>query len=133
MNQRGFTILEVLVGAAVAILVIGIVMATFLSQQKSMQSMDLSREASNGARDSMFSMQGSIGRAGYGVDPRYAFDFKWYNCTSVPCRAAAGRPAIARSIRLASSSTSPTAAISAHRACVVASCSAQKHRCRSRA
>ncbi|TMA28706.1 MAG: hypothetical protein E6J78_04625 [Deltaproteobacteria bacterium] len=86
MNQRGFTILEVLVGAAVAILVIGIVMATFLSQQKSMQSMDLSREASNGARDSMFSMQGSIGRAGYGVDPRYAFDFKWYNCTTVPCR-----------------------------------------------
>ena len=83
---RGFTIIEVLVGAAVALLVIGIVMGTFLTQQRSLQAMDLSREASNGARDAMFSLQQSIGRAGYGVDPTVAFDFQYYNCAAVPCR-----------------------------------------------
>jgi type IV pilus assembly protein PilW len=87
---RGFTLIEVAVGAAVALIVIGIVTATFLSQQRSMQTLDLSREASNAARDAMLSMQGTIGRAGYGIDPRYAFDFRNYNCpnwTAVnPCR-----------------------------------------------
>ncbi len=81
-SRRGFTLIEVMIGALVALVVIGIVMGSFLAQQKSMQSLDLSREASNGARDSMLSMQEAIGRAGYGIDPRYAFDLRNYNCTS---------------------------------------------------
>jgi type IV pilus assembly protein PilW len=89
-HSRGFTLIEVTVGAAVAMLVIGVVTATFLSQQRSMQALDLSREASNAARDAMLSMQQTIGRAGYGVDPRYAFDFRSYSCPSwtaaAPCR-----------------------------------------------
>ncbi|OLD51118.1 MAG: hypothetical protein AUI42_00110 [Actinobacteria bacterium 13_1_40CM_2_65_8] len=87
---RGFTLIEVTVGAAVALIVIGIVTATFLSQQRSMQALDLSREASSAARDAMLSMQETIGRAGYGIDPRYAFDFRTYSCPSwsaaAPCR-----------------------------------------------
>jgi type IV pilus assembly protein PilW len=87
---RGFTLIEVTVGAAVALIVIGIVTATFLSQQRSLQALDLSREASNAARDSLLSMQETIGRAGYGIDPRYAFDFRSYSCPSWtaanPCR-----------------------------------------------
>ena len=79
-NARGFTLIEVTVGAAVALIVIGIVTATFLSQQRSVQVLDLSREASNAARDAMLSLQETIGRAGYGVDPRYAFDFRSYSC-----------------------------------------------------
>ena len=63
-SRRGFTLIEVMVGAVVALVVIGIVMGSFLAQQKSMQSLDLSREASNGARDAMLSMQEAIGRAG---------------------------------------------------------------------
>ncbi|MCA1829262.1 MAG: PilW family protein [Myxococcales bacterium] len=82
MKNRGFTLIEVMVGAAVAILVIGVVMATFLSQQRSMQTLDLSREASNAGRDALLSLQGTIGRAGYGIDPRYAFDLRSYNCSS---------------------------------------------------
>jgi type IV pilus assembly protein PilW len=87
-RSRGFTLIEVTVGAAVALIVIGIVTATFLSQQRSLQALDLSREASNAARDAMLSLQETIGRAGYGVDPRYAFDFKSYNCPDPanPCR-----------------------------------------------
>src|SRR5439155_476223 len=87
---RGFTLIEVTVGAAVALIVIGIVTATFLSQQRSMQALDLSREASSAARDAMLSMQQTIGRAGYGIDPRYAFDFRSYGCpnwtAAAPCR-----------------------------------------------
>ena len=89
-HSRGFTLIEVAVGAAVALVVIGIVTSTFLSQQRSIQALDLSREASNAARDAMLSMQQTIGRAGYGVDPRYAFDFRTYSCPSwsaaSPCR-----------------------------------------------
>ena len=81
-TTRGFTLIEVMVGAAVALLVIGVVMMTFLSQQKAMQTLDLSREASSGSRDAMLSLQESIGRAGYGIDPRYAFDLRNYNCTN---------------------------------------------------
>lgn len=81
-TSRGFTLIEVMVGAAVALVVIGIITSTFLVQQKSLQGLDLSREASNASRDAMLSMQGAIGRAGYGIDPRYAFDFRNYNCTS---------------------------------------------------
>jgi type IV pilus assembly protein PilW len=89
-HPRGFTLIEVAVGAAVALVVIGIVTGTFLSQQRSLQALDLSREASNAARDAMLSMQENIGRAGYGIDPRFAFDFRTYSCPSwaaaTPCR-----------------------------------------------
>ena len=81
-RSAGFTLIEVMVGAVVSLIVIGAVMESFLAQQKSMQSLDISREASNGARDTMLSMQEAIGRAGYGIDPRYAFDLRNYNCTS---------------------------------------------------
>jgi len=56
-RQKGFTLIEVMIGAAVALVVIGIVTSTFLSQQRSLQSLDLSREASNAARDAMLSLQ----------------------------------------------------------------------------
>jgi type IV pilus assembly protein PilW len=90
-SPRGFTLIEVAVGAAVALVVIGIVTSTFLSQQRSIQALDLSREASNAARDAMLSMQQTLGRAGYGIDPRYAFDFRSYSCPGTwssanPCR-----------------------------------------------
>src|SRR5207244_6069650 len=86
MKNRGFTLIEVMVGAAVAILVIGVVMGTFLSQQRAMQTLDLSREASSAGRDALLSLQETIGRAGYGIDPRYAFDLRNYSCPAVPCR-----------------------------------------------
>ena len=86
----GFTLLEVMIGAAIALVVIAIVSATFLSQQKALQALDLAREANSAARDAMLSMQETIGRAGYGVDPRYVFDFRNYSCptwsAAAPCR-----------------------------------------------
>ena len=89
-QPRGFTLIEVLVGASVALVVIGIVTGTFIAQQRALQALDLAREASNGARDAMLSIQDSLGRAGYGIDPRYVFDFRSYGCpawnAAAPCR-----------------------------------------------
>src|SRR5438132_7655360 len=82
MKNRGFTLIEVMVGVAVAIAVIGVVMGTFLSQQRAMQTLDLSREASSAGRDALLSLQETIGRAGYGIDPRYVFDMRVYSCTN---------------------------------------------------
>ncbi len=81
-KHRGFTLIELFVGMAVGLLVIGVVMGTFLSQQRSLQALDLSRDASAAIRDSMLMLQETVGRAGYGIDPRYAFDLRNYNCTS---------------------------------------------------
>jgi len=47
-RPRGFTLLEVMVGAAVALVVIGIVTATFLSQQRALQALD---QATNHSTD----------------------------------------------------------------------------------
>jgi len=93
---RGFTLVEVLIGAAVSLVVIGIVSGTFLAQQRALQALDLAREAGNSARDAMLSIQDSLGRAGYGIDPRYAFDFRNYSCptwtAAAPCRDSIGAP-----------------------------------------
>ncbi|MGE5049162.1 MAG: prepilin-type N-terminal cleavage/methylation domain-containing protein [Deltaproteobacteria bacterium] len=90
MRARGFTLIELMIGVTVSMLVIGTVSAIFIGQQRALQSLDLSREASNTARDAMLSMQETLGRAGYGVDPRYAFDFRNYGCpawsAAAPCR-----------------------------------------------
>jgi len=79
-----------MIGAAVALVVIGIVTATFIAQQRALQALDLAREASNAGRDAMLSMQETLGGAGYGVDPRFAFDFRSYSCpnwtAATPCR-----------------------------------------------
>jgi type IV pilus assembly protein PilW len=90
MRIRGFTLIEVLVGVTVSLLAIAVITSTFLSQQRAMQALDLSREASNSMRDAMLSMQETLGRAGYGIDPRYVYDFRNYNCPAYapasPCR-----------------------------------------------
>jgi type IV pilus assembly protein PilW len=79
-SARGFSLIELMVGTTVAVIVIGVVMGTFLSQQRAMLALDLSRDASAAIRDSMLMLEESIGRAGYGIDPRFAFDLRNYGC-----------------------------------------------------
>ncbi len=90
MRSRGFTLIEVMVGVTVSLIVIGVIASTFLSQQRALQALDLSREASNSQRDAMLALQETLGRAGYGIDPRYVYDFRNYNCPAYtaanPCR-----------------------------------------------
>ena len=92
MSARGFTLIEVLVGATISLLVVGLVLLTFIGQQRSFQAMDLSRAAGRAERDTLLGMETSLRRAGWGIDPRYAFDFATYACSAVPCRDKVGAP-----------------------------------------
>ncbi len=83
---RGFTLLELMVGATISLLVIGAVTAAFLSQNRAFVALDLNRVAADAARDAFLEMEPAMRRAGFGLDPRYAFDFAYYACPAANCR-----------------------------------------------
>ena len=83
---RGFTLLELLVGMSISLLVIGAVTGAFLSQNRAFVALDLNRIAADAARDTFLDMEPAIRRAGFGLDPRYAFDFAYYACPAANCR-----------------------------------------------
>ncbi len=85
-TPRGFTLLELMVGATLSLLVIGAVTAAFLSQNRAFVALDLNRVAADASRDAFLDMEPSIRRAGFGLDPRYAFDFAYYACPAANCR-----------------------------------------------
>ena len=85
-TPRGFTLLELMVGATMSLLVIGAVTAAFLSQNRAFVALDLNRIAADAARDAFLEMEPSVRRAGFGLDPRYAFDFAYYACPAANCR-----------------------------------------------
>jgi type IV pilus assembly protein PilW len=58
----------------------------FLTQQRSVVALDLTRVANEASRDALLELETSLRRAGWGVDPRWAFDFRSYSCLAVPCR-----------------------------------------------
>jgi len=90
-RRRGFTLLEVLVGLAISLIVIGMVTAIFLGQQRTFQSLDVNRVASEAARDAFLEIEPALRRAGFG-HPRHAFDFTNYACPARPCRDSATAP-----------------------------------------
>jgi type IV pilus assembly protein PilW len=85
-QQRGFTLVELLVASTVALLAIGMVTLVFLTQQRSFVSLDLTRVANEAARDALLEVEASLRRLGWGIDPRFAIDFRRYRCAVVPCR-----------------------------------------------
>jgi type IV pilus assembly protein PilW len=85
-HQRGFTLVELLVASLVALLAISLVTLVFLTQQRSFIALDLTRVASEAGRDALLEMETSLRRLGWGIDPRFAIDFRTYNCAAVPCR-----------------------------------------------
>jgi type IV pilus assembly protein PilW len=91
-RRRGFTLLEVLVGLSISLIVIGMVTAIFLGQQRTFQSLDVNRVASEAARDAFLEIEPALRRAGFGLDPRHAFDFTNYACPARPCRDSATGP-----------------------------------------
>lgn len=72
---RGFTLIEVLVGGAIAIIAITMTLGVFISQNKAFVSLDLARDASGSGRDAALEMQNALKRAAFGIDPVVAFDF----------------------------------------------------------
>lgn len=83
---RGFTLLELMVGATIALIVIGAATASFIGQNRAFIALDLNRIAADASRDAFLELEPSIRRSGFGLDPRYAFDFAYYACPGANCR-----------------------------------------------
>jgi len=88
-RSRGFTLLEVLIGAAVALVVIGIVLGTFLSSSARCRPWtSRGRRATRRGRDALDASEHRTRRLR--IDPKFAFDFRNYSCpnwtAATPCR-----------------------------------------------
>ncbi|MBF5042811.1 prepilin-type N-terminal cleavage/methylation domain-containing protein [Aggregicoccus sp. 17bor-14] len=84
-RPRGFTLLELIIASSIMFITIGMASMAFLSQNKNLQAMDMSRVASESSRDALLQLETSLRSAGWGIDPRNALDFK-YLCPTAPCR-----------------------------------------------
>jgi type IV pilus assembly protein PilW len=69
LHSRGFTLLELLVGAAVGMLVLVGISLTFISQARQYQAHTNRRALQANARQAMSFMERRVRNAGYGVDP----------------------------------------------------------------
>jgi prepilin-type N-terminal cleavage/methylation domain-containing protein len=91
-SQKGFTLIELMVSLGVVVFCISLVLGVFISQQKAFASLDLVRVAAEAGRDASMDFETSLRRAGWGMDPRYAFDFKTYAGSGGPPRDSATAP-----------------------------------------
>lgn len=82
-RRRGFTLLELLIATSIMFITVGMATMAFLSQNKSLQSMDMSRVASESTRDALVHLESGLRNAGWGIDPRYVIDV---SCATPPCR-----------------------------------------------
>lgn len=73
---RGFTLLELLVGAVTTTIILAAVAVTFVGVQGSYQSESQIKAAVEGMRTGTAFIEQRLRLAGYGVDPRFAFDFE---------------------------------------------------------
>lgn len=78
----GFTLVELLISSTITIMAIALALSMFSGQQSALRRQDLMRGNAEAARDALLEMESALRRAGYGIDPRYAFDFGSYRCAS---------------------------------------------------
>ena len=81
------TLVELLVGATVAILAISMAMVATISQTRALQQSDTTRMSSENSRDATLILEEGLRTLGWGIDPRYAIDMQ-SNCPASPaiCR-----------------------------------------------
>jgi type IV pilus assembly protein PilW len=75
-RPRGFTLLELLVGTVVTSIILSAVAVAVMGVQASYQSESRITTAVEGLRTGTNFIEQRLRLAGYGVDPRFAFDFK---------------------------------------------------------
>jgi type IV pilus assembly protein PilW len=85
-SRRGFTLIELLVGAVTTTIILSAVAMTFVGVQGSYQSESRVKVAVEGMRTATNFIEQRLRMAGYGVDPRFAFDF---NAAVLPANAKA--------------------------------------------
>jgi type IV pilus assembly protein PilW len=74
-DRRGFTLLELLVGAAVSSIVLVAICAVFISVNQAFVSQGQITTTVGDARTATSFLERILRLAGYGIDPRFAFDF----------------------------------------------------------
>lgn len=79
---RGFTLAELLVSLAVVAVVMTLVLGFTLAQKGIVESGELERATTERSRDALFEIERNLRAAGFGVDPRFAFDFNSFRCTA---------------------------------------------------
>jgi type IV pilus assembly protein PilW len=72
--RRGFSLIELMVGSVVTTIILGAVAMTVLAVQNSYQTESRINVAVEGARTATSFIEQRLRMAGYGVDPRFAFD-----------------------------------------------------------
>jgi type IV pilus assembly protein PilW len=86
-SQRGFTLIELVVTAAIGLVVMVGVLTAATAQQRAYHDGQRVRAAQGSARAALSYLEQTVARAGVGMDPALAFDMGWY--TSGPCPTAA--------------------------------------------
>lgn len=74
-RARGFTLVELLVGIAVSSVILMAVAASFIGISGAYSNESQSRSAVEGGRTALAFFERHVKLAGYGIDPRFAFDF----------------------------------------------------------
>lgn len=85
-HRRGFTLAELTVTLGISGLAIGLALFAFMSQQRSFEGIEVTRAGQEAARDATLEFERTLRLAGFGIDPRFAFDFRQYRCATPPCR-----------------------------------------------
>lgn len=91
-RARGFSLAELTVVLAITGIAMAIVLGTFQAQQRSFEAIEVGRAAQDASRDATLEIERTLRLAGFGIDPRFAFDFAHYACPDVPCRDAIDAP-----------------------------------------
>jgi len=93
-RQPGFTLLELLMATGLAIAALAMASLAMLAQNNAMYALDQTRGANGAGREAILLIEESLRRLGWGIDPRYAIDFKYGNCATQPqpCRDSTSAP-----------------------------------------
>ncbi len=93
-RQPGFTLIELLMATGLAIAALAMASLAMLAQNNAMYALDQTRGANGAGREAILLIEESLRRLGWGIDPRYAIDFKYGNCATQPqpCRDSTSAP-----------------------------------------
>jgi type IV pilus assembly protein PilW len=85
-SPKGLSLVELLIASAIVTFAIASAAAVLISQSRTMQASDLTRQANASTRDALLQLESTLRLAGWGVNPQVAFDFHSYRCDALPCR-----------------------------------------------
>lgn len=90
MRPRGFTLVELLMTAAVASIAIAAAFGSFIAQHRTLQGQEASRHLQQSMRATSGFLERVVRRAGWGIEPFFALDFDRY--PAQPCNGPAVCP-----------------------------------------